>query len=298
MIEAYILAICTTAFCVQTFLVYGCNARWWGCVKEGSGWYTNVELAERWSAIITPIGWAFAIWGIIYLWEIALIVYLYLARDDFVDPWQSSWWLWTLANLFQAAWAPLFATEKLLPASIALTGIAASLIALGSRLDGISGVDYVLVSVPVWIHAGWTLAASLVNWNLTIQQHLNGTARSSLLLAAGFATIFLGMAGGVVLLLTVGASALPACVSLVWALLGIRANAAKKAKEGPGKLVQELCLDAAEHASSLVPAQSEDLKPPILPVVPVYAALESSALLAVALLTGTSIAVLVCFFVA
>jgi len=140
---------------VQTFIVYGCNARWWGCVKKGSGWYTNVELAERWSAIITPIGWAFAIWGIIYLWEIALIVYLYLARDDFVDPWQSSWWLWTLANLFQAAWAPLFATEKLLPASIALTGIAASLIALGSRLDGISGVDYVLVSVPVWIHAGW-----------------------------------------------------------------------------------------------------------------------------------------------
>ena len=56
-IETSILALSTGVFVLQFLLVYGCNARWWGLVSKSSGWYTNTELSERWSSVVTPIGW-------------------------------------------------------------------------------------------------------------------------------------------------------------------------------------------------------------------------------------------------
>ena len=139
----------------KAFLVQGCNSRFWGLIGENAGWYTNVELAERWSSIVTPIGWAFAIWGLIYCYELALLVYLFVAPEDFVDLWQNAWYWWVAGNLCQAVWAPLFATQQMLSSSFALTGIAVALIALGVALRKASGTSYALVAAPIWLHAGW-----------------------------------------------------------------------------------------------------------------------------------------------
>ena len=106
------------AFGLQTLLVFAGNSRFFGLLKEGSGWRTNVEMSVPlrvdtyatpcrsravrtggtgqlalggarlyvrrtrtrlrrtlapqvlYTSFVTPANWAFAIWGLIYTWEL------------------------------------------------------------------------------------------------------------------------------------------------------------------------------------------------------------------------------------
>ena len=60
-------ALFVGSFCLQTLLVFAGNSRFFGRLKEGSGWRTNVEMSVLYTSLVTPAGWAFAIWGIIYM---------------------------------------------------------------------------------------------------------------------------------------------------------------------------------------------------------------------------------------
>jgi len=300
--------ITVAVFVFQTLSVFACNSRIFGLIPEGRGWYTNVELAERYTSMVTPIGWTFSIWGIIYTWEIALVVYVFVGDD--ISVWEDTEVLvcWVAANVFQALWAPLFATERLFWASIALSGISVSLTLLGHKLQSLSGVSYALVSVPVWVHAGWTLAAALVNWNLTVQQAqcLRSSTESvpTTLLAAAFGTLFIATGAGGTLLLVEGPMALPLAVSLLWALLGIYSNLGVKSQsEGAKQLERELRISAlqlgtpspelnanlAEDTQLLAPIGS----PAIYTVI--YSALRMCAIFCMSVVAVASLASLVFF---
>ena len=145
--------VAIAAFAIQTTMVFAGNSRLFGLLKPGSGWYTNVEMAERYASLVTPARYAFAIWGIIYTWEMVAMAYLVSAKEvATAQGWNLS--LWVAANGFQALWAPLFATEKLGASGVALSGIAISLILLGNSMRAAAGLSYWLVAAPVWLHAG------------------------------------------------------------------------------------------------------------------------------------------------
>ena len=221
--------VVVAAFALQTLLVFAGNSRLFGLLQPGSGWYTNVEMSQRYASLVTPAKWAFAIWGIIYTWEMGAMVYLALQPKAGLAFWQGSHQnLWLAANFFQGVWAPLFATERLTLAAVALLGIAVSLTSLAFSMRAAGGVEYALVAAPFWLHAGWTTAASIVNINLVIGL----TAGTATQLAAAHASAFL--AGGVglgVVLATSGDAATsspliaaPMVAALCWALAAIRAE--------------------------------------------------------------------------
>lgn len=111
-------------------------------------------------------------------------------------------WCWVLMNASQAAWSMLFARGRLLASSFALGGIAASLIALGFEATaGSSWLGYLAVCCPVWLHAGWTTAAALVNVNLTL---VGRSASAPVQLAAAFATCHGALAAALVVLASAG----------------------------------------------------------------------------------------------
>ena len=211
-------ATASLAFAAQMLVVFAGNSRIFGLLKPGSGWYTNVEMAERYSSLVTPARFAFAIWGIIYTWEMAAMAYLWLTAEA---PHGWSIKLWCAANIAQALWAPLFALERLGLSAIALSCIAISLILLGSSLRGATGFDYWLLAAPVWLHAGWTSAASIVNLNLVLAAH--GTSAAAQL-AAAFASSFAAFYIGLAVVASGHVAAWPFASALLWALYAIRSE--------------------------------------------------------------------------
>ena len=218
------------AFAVQTLCVFAGNSRLFGLLSPGSGWYTNVEMSVRYASLVTPAKYAFAIWGVIYTWETAAMIYL------FTGP--SAWGvvqsqLWIAANVFQALWAPLFAMERLTLSALSLSGIAVCLVCLGLSLREATGVPVALLSAPVWLHAGWTTAASLVNLNLVLAA---AGSSAPLQLSAAFASVHVALAIGVAVLYaswtsealgsTLGSTLapLPYALALGWALWAVRAE--------------------------------------------------------------------------
>ena len=148
------------AFGIQTLLVFAGNSRFFGLLKEGSGWRTNVEMSVLYASFVTPANWAFAIWGVIYAWELAAVCVLALSELDVLSnpvggsP-ETVLRCWVLMNASQATWSILFARGQLLLSAVALGGIAGSLVALGFEATAASSwFGYLAVCCPVWLHAG------------------------------------------------------------------------------------------------------------------------------------------------
>ena len=126
--------------------------------------------------------------------------------------------LWISMNVCQGVWSLLFAPERLALSALALGGIAASLVSLGFvTTSGSSFLGYFTVCAPVWLHAGWTTAAALVNISLTLTR-----ASPPVQLAAAFATCYAAVAAAqAVLASQPGAGAVPYGLALAWALAAI-----------------------------------------------------------------------------
>jgi len=214
----------TLAFVAQTFIVFAGNSRIFGLVPPGHGWYTNVEMAERYASLVTPARFAFAIWGVIYTWEAVALVFL--ALGSAVPGWNLR--LWIAGNMFQALWAPLFATERIFVSALALSGIAVSLIALGMSMRAATGTGFWLLAAPIWLHAGWTTAASIVNINLVVAAR-NAAPEAQLALAFSSAAFAVVVGLCVYFFTTAAADAspiapLPLVASICWALWAIRSE--------------------------------------------------------------------------
>jgi hypothetical protein len=145
------------SFGIQTFLVFAGNSRFFGRLKEGSGWRTNVEMSVLYTSFVTPANYAFGIWGIIYTFELVAVCVLALSELELISnpvggsP-ETILWCWVLMNASQATWSILFARSQLLLSTFALSGIAASLVGLGLEATaGSSWLGYLTVCCPAWL---------------------------------------------------------------------------------------------------------------------------------------------------
>lgn len=129
--------------------------------------------------LVPPAGWAFAIWGPIFLGELFMVVAPWFGP---VSP-RAEWILreisgpYALAQAFQALWAASFRPKygsrggAYKYASVAnLAGIAAALSLCHGAFSGAGGcgcsaLEYGLYCLPLAMHFGWTTAAAIVNAN-------------------------------------------------------------------------------------------------------------------------------------
>ena len=55
------------------------NTRFFGLFAKSAGRpFSNVQMSERYRSLVTPAGYAFSIWAVIYLWEMAGNTYIFL----------------------------------------------------------------------------------------------------------------------------------------------------------------------------------------------------------------------------
>lgn len=148
---------------------------------QGSDLFNGVsvgEISRKYDTLIAPAGYAFAIWGIIYLMLILFVIYQWVAWFRFKndrDLKQISLWF-ILGNLANGMWIIAWLNEYFALSVILIFTILLSLIMLTIRLR-LEVWDAPMRTIffvwwPLVIYLGWIVVASVANvavWLVSIQ---------------------------------------------------------------------------------------------------------------------------------
>lgn len=143
--------------------------------KKGSTELDKMGTGRRGRTLVPPAGWAFAIWGPIFIGELLMVGnQLFLPEDSALAPLiRQVTGPFVLAEVFQSLWTASFRPKynqgiyKYI-SFFNLSGIAISLSFCHSSFTKaceFSTAQYMLNFLPLAMHFGWTTAAALVNLN-------------------------------------------------------------------------------------------------------------------------------------
>lgn len=133
---------------------------------------TNTELSEKYQTLVTPDGYAFSIWGLIFTAEgifvLAQLFYAPLRESSVLSVGVSYWWI--VACVAQAVWTFAFAQEVIWLSCIFMLSI---WVALSSIVYNTYFMKYTLTEfwtlvAPFQLHFGWITAALFVNINVWV----------------------------------------------------------------------------------------------------------------------------------
>ena len=130
---------------------------------------TVSEVSANYETLFTPAGYAFAIWGIIYLMLIAFVAYQWFAwfkRKEDTELKQTGWWF-ALGNLANGLWIVAWLNEQLGLSVLLILVLLFSLVMLTIRLHLETWDAPVRIIAFVWwpvcIYLGWVIVASVAN---------------------------------------------------------------------------------------------------------------------------------------
>ena len=133
---------------------------------------------------MTPAGFTFAIWGLIFIWQSAWLAYAwtYQCRPEAVHTISTSTYTWfTIGSVINIFWLYLFGNELINWSSVFLAGfdvaiyitIAFFAFTYFANYSSASKIDDVLTKVLVLnglsLYATWTTIAGLVNFSIVLQ---------------------------------------------------------------------------------------------------------------------------------
>jgi hypothetical protein len=208
-------------------------------------------VSSRARSIVTPAGWAFAIWGPIYLGEgIFVASQLFSSSSSAIlSVIPSVTPAFVAANLFQSLWCASFRPsyvegwKKYISVGM-LAGTAYSL----SLVQAAATPDLFWYFVPLTMHFGWTTAATLVNLNGSVAM---GTSSDTTVVGLGHGSVIAATALGVGI--TLQAAAPVYGLTIAWALAAcsqgashntVSGTASDTLKKGAG-IQKYLCLGGA-----------------------------------------------------
>jgi hypothetical protein len=232
-------AINVATYLVNTAVTYGSQLGWFGP--------TNSQQSLKYQTLITPVGFAFAIWGPIFVLQ-ALFTFAQLLPGYRADPevQQGVGYWYTAACVAQFGWTVSFAQDAVWLSMVFMLLILYSLGALLHSLGRIAHeatlprlrLRYTVLHAPFLMHFGWITAATFVNINVCIVKY--AAADTQLQLGAAVASIALLLLPGLWnpptlsagLARTASADPLYSLV-LVWAFYGVHSEHATGRVRGP-----------------------------------------------------------------
>ncbi|OAN69471.1 hypothetical protein A8B78_21605 [Jannaschia sp. EhC01] len=159
---------------------------------------------------IQPAGYAFAIWGVIYLWLIAGAAYGLIKRADAPD-WQAMRPALLLSLVIGATWIPVALAAPVPATLLIIAMLLTALIALfrAPRAEALWS------AAPIALYAGWLSAASVVA-SATVVAAYTGLSPQGVSLGGILLVAF--VAGAVV---RTTHHPIPYAAAVIWALAGI-----------------------------------------------------------------------------
>lgn len=156
-----------------------------------AGLPSNAVMSDRYQTLVTPAGYAFSIWGIIFtaelVWTIAQVFPSYRSHALVV---KGVGYNFALASFAQCLWTVFFGLEKISLSLIAMVCILLPLLSILSKTSSMTTTnttsDYWLLKFPFQIHASWIMAATLVNVNVLAVAY---KASASVQTAIGWASL-------------------------------------------------------------------------------------------------------------
>ena len=127
---------------------------------------TIALISQKNENLFTPAGYAFAIWGFIYLALIALVVYQWiLAVKKKTEPLKQIGYYLALANILNATWVVIWLSEYLLFSVGIMISILITLTFLSIQLSKWSTTtsNFWLVKCPIYLYQGWIIVALVAN---------------------------------------------------------------------------------------------------------------------------------------
>ena len=189
------------------------------------GGQLTAQVSDENPTLITPAGYVFSIWGIIYLLLAIFIIYQALPKNK-TQPFQKQIsFLFILSCIANIAW--LFAWQyEQLPISVALMlVILASLIAIYQRL-GIGKTktsikEKLAVHLPFSVYLGWITIATIANISATL---VNVGWDGAGIDATTWAIVIVAVAVLITILSLAIRKDIAYALVIVWALIGIAAK--------------------------------------------------------------------------
>lgn len=130
------------------------------------------EISDANPTLITPAGYVFSIWGVIYILLGAFVVFQALPSQKTEDYQKRIGWLFVLSSLLNIAWLFLWQFEYLSLSVVLMFLLLATLIAIYLRLNiGKSAIPLpkkLAVHMPFSVYLGWMTIASVANVSVTL----------------------------------------------------------------------------------------------------------------------------------
>ena len=161
------------AFTINVIFVFGS--------QHLKGTKDNATLSKKYQTLVTPSGYAFGIWGIIYLAEFGFIIAQFNFPATFFVT-DIVGYNFIYACFAQSLWAICFGYEYNTASFICMTAILGSLVPIvykiydscGESGDNNHHYSWLWNEFPMEIHCGWIMAALLVNLNvLLVSYHVS-----------------------------------------------------------------------------------------------------------------------------
>ncbi|MDH3493033.1 MAG: tryptophan-rich sensory protein [Acidobacteriota bacterium] len=177
------------------------------------------EISDKYPTMLTPAGFAFSIWSLIYFGMIAFSIYQYLPRQDknrLLEQTRIPYILLCTANI---GW--IFAWHyNLIPVSLVLMALILTCLLVINRKtkNADEKTDKLLVRLPFSIYFGWITVASVLNLLITVA-YLGFAPAGTAASAIGVLLIAMVVAIGVLVRFKFDSMAYP--LTIAWGITAI-----------------------------------------------------------------------------
>jgi len=133
---------------------------------------TSGEVSDLYPTLVTPAGFTFSIWGIIYMLLLVFIVYQALPKNRDQPFLRQIGLLFALSGACNVSWLFLWHYEIITYSLVLMFALLATLIAVYLRLDigraAVSLKEMMFVHLPFSVYLGWISIATIANVSVAL----------------------------------------------------------------------------------------------------------------------------------
>jgi tryptophan-rich sensory protein len=139
------------------------------------GGVNTAQVSDSNPTFITPAGYVFAIWGVIYILLFAYIIYQALPSQRGKDFQEKVGWFFALSCLFNIAWILVWQYGYVAFSVLPMLGLLGSLIMIYQRLNigkvSVGRGQLLTVHLPFSVYLGWITVATIADISAALVSH-------------------------------------------------------------------------------------------------------------------------------
>jgi hypothetical protein len=186
---------------------------------------TTAQVSDLYSTLVTPAGYVFAIWGVIYALLLAFVVFQALPSQGGRPFLQNVGFFFVLSSVLNVSWLFLWHYDQIVLSVVLMFALLATLTAIYLRLNigksTVSWKEKACVHLPFSVYLGWITVASIANVAAAlVSVNWDGSSGFSLANAA-WSVLVIAVPLVITLIVIIKRKDVAYGLVLIWALIGI-----------------------------------------------------------------------------